>query len=85
MKKGVGCQVLGVRALGVARRSFRQADWLYDMLLLVMESPPTIYRIQRWTAEEFLDVEEWAATSHLRASDNVVKVPPKPAVLENYK
>jgi hypothetical protein len=54
-----------------------------DLLMLVgLEVPLT--HILRWTAKQREQAEEWASKSHLRASDNIVRVPVKPAFLNRY-
>lgn len=62
----------------------RQAEWLRDMLALVLAKPPSVECIKRWKPDAFLEAEHWAAKTHLRASDNPVVVPPKPVFLKRW-
>lgn len=57
---------------------------LSDILLLVgyAISPD---ELKKWKKRERDLVEKWASRSYLRASDNLVHVPKKPAILNNYK
>ncbi len=48
-----------------------------DLLLLVCIKVP-LSRIRSWTPQQVEAAEKWAASVHLRASDNIVRVPPKP-------
>jgi hypothetical protein len=54
---------------------------LSDILLLVgVQVPPE--QVARWSDGQRLDAERWASAVHLDASDNTVKVPPKPEFLQ---
>lgn len=50
---------------------------LRDLLALVSVSV-SLRNLRRWSDEERALAEQWAAKSHLRASDNIVRVPPRP-------
>ncbi len=41
-----------------------------SLLSLVMENPPTLETVAGWTHGQRVAAEEWAASEHLRASDN---------------
>ena len=56
---------------------------LRDILLLASVDVP-LSHIREWTPEESALAEEWANKSYLRASDNPVRVPPKPEFLKAY-
>lgn len=53
---------------------------LQDMLALV-DVRVTVRELERRTATERYAAEQWAGLQHLRASDNRVRVPRKPAWL----
>jgi hypothetical protein len=50
---------------------------LQDVLLMVNVDLPREL-LCRWSVQERAIVEDWACRLHLRASDNIVRVPPKP-------
>lgn len=52
-----------------------------DLLLLVMEAPPSVEEIALWTKAARAAVERWAAREHLVASDNRLSRLKRPAVL----
>jgi hypothetical protein len=54
-------------------------------LLSLVEVPITTRDLVRLSAEQLHEVEEWAALVHLKASDNPVKVPPKPKLVELWE
>lgn len=54
---------------------------LRDMLLLVSRRLPRA-TFRAWTANQRKAAENWAALSHLSASDNPVKVPAMPACVK---
>lgn len=54
---------------------------LRDMLLLV-DRPASIGQLMRWTPNQRASAEKWAAAVHLRASDNIVRVPPEPSCVK---
>jgi hypothetical protein len=51
-----------------------------DTLLLIGEDT-TDEVIRTWNAKQRLQVYDWAIRTHLRASDNIIAVPSKPACL----
>lgn len=57
---------------------------LHDLLLLVCYVVPKKV-IKAWTPEQRKLAETWAAKTHLRASDNPVRVPPRPSFLDGYE
>lgn len=59
-------------------------DVLFDMLLLTDEDV-SLSTIQGWTPQQRAVVEKWAANVIMRASDNYVKVPPRPAILDDVE
>jgi hypothetical protein len=54
-----------------------------DLLLLIPIVVPRS-EIRRWMPTQVAEAEKWAARVHLRASDNIVRVPPKSKFLERY-
>lgn len=52
-----------------------------DALLLINIAVP-YSKIEKWNTETKREVIAWAIALHLAASDNNVKIPPKPAVLD---
>lgn len=56
---------------------------LRDILLLASVDVP-LEDIRQWTPEESAAAEAWASKSYIRASDNPVRVPPKPDFLKRY-
>ena len=57
----------------------------WDLLSLVMENPPPLAVIQRWTNHELNEVDMWAAAVHLEASDNDnVIIPPRPSIIDDH-
>ncbi|MEM5786266.1 MAG: hypothetical protein AAGU11_03035 [Syntrophobacteraceae bacterium] len=58
---------------------------LESCLLLVMDSPPSQEHMKQWTDLERAEVATWAVKTHLRASDNPVRVPPVPQVIFNLQ
>ncbi len=54
---------------------------LKNLLSLVMEKSPTMKVIKAFSNDEYMSAGNWAASLHLAASDDVVKVPEKPAFL----
>ena len=62
-------------------------DVLHDLLLLVSYDVPKDI-IKQWVPEKRALVEEWAALTHLEASDNcvrIVTVPNRPDCLDGYE
>ena len=47
-------------------------------LLLLVGIKVTFAAIRQWKPAQIEAAEEWAAAMHLRASDNIVRVPPRP-------
>lgn len=62
-------------------------DWkrnnriLYDLLTLVIEHSVSHYVVRSWSDKAAYEAENWAVRMHLRASDNIVSVPPVPDFL----
>lgn len=52
---------------------------MVDTLLLLVGSPCPMDVIGTWSKEQLEQAGDWALRSHLRASDNGNRVPPKPA------
>ena len=50
-------------------------------LLAVVGLAPRLETVTAWSQEQRLEAEKWAVAVHLRASDNVVHVPQRPAFL----
>ncbi len=59
------------------------SETLADILGLV-DVLVTAAEIDGWTDLERVDAQVWATAVHLRASDNVLHVPPKPAFLQGF-
>lgn len=57
---------------------------LQDILLLVDEYV-TLRVLRTWTPRQRRAALVWAGKTHLRASDNPVRVPPKPRCLRGAK
>ena len=53
-------------------------------LLLLVGIKVTFAAIREWKPSQIEAAEEWAAAMHLRASDNIVRVPPRPRFLTKY-
>lgn len=53
------------------------SDWL---LLVAVKVPPET--VATWSDEQHQEAQQWAVKTHLRASDNRVRVPEKPAFVE---
>jgi len=62
----------------------RDPHMTQDILLLVCIKVPLAH-IRRWTPKQIEAAEKWAGAMHFRASDNIIRVPPKPTFLERYK
>lgn len=56
-----------------------------NLLLLVMEDAPSAEQVEIWTQIERIRAAKWAAATHLRASDNIVRVPPVPDVVMAWR
>lgn len=54
---------------------------LYDLLTLVIEHSVSHYVVRSWSDKAAYEAETWAAKLHLRASDNILRVPPVPDFL----
>jgi len=50
-----------------------------EALLGLVDSPVPLDIIRVWDAQQKQDAGDWAMRTHLRASDNNVRVPTKPA------
>ena len=72
--------------LYLAQKAAKQTVWesdseiLSDLLILVGVDVPVAI-VTRWTKKQREEAEKWAAKTHLKASDNNVRVPPKPLFL----
>jgi|GEM_PF-5351952 len=95
--KRIAARSLPMRpSLAEARRNLirytREKGWieipgvrqLFDLLSLVMAGPPGFAAIASWSALDRGLAARWAAATHLRASDNPVRVPPVPGVIEGW-
>lgn len=60
-------------------------EHLTQDLLLLIPIKVSLKEIRRWTPQQVEAAEKWCAAIHLRASDNIVRVPPKPKFLEKYE
>lgn len=56
-----------------------------DLLMLVTTKVPPLDRVESWTDLERAEAARWAAATHLRASDNPVRIPPVPNVMIERK
>jgi hypothetical protein len=57
---------------------------LVDLLAMIsLKVPPSV--VANWGKETRYEVEKYCMDVHLRASDNIVRVPPKPRALLNKK
>lgn len=52
-------------------------------LLELVDVTITPETLKTWTPLMIAEAEEWAGRTHLRASDNIVRVPPRPDFLPN--
>jgi len=59
-------------------------ETLRDLLALVSRRA-SLNALRSWTPNQRAAAEKWAAATHLRASDNVVRVPPMPACVKCLK
>lgn len=61
-------------------------ELLPDLLLLVLEEPPSAEVLAGWSEAQVGEVAGWASATHLAASDNDdVAVPERPACLVGYR
>lgn len=60
-------------------------DQAISDLLGMVEVDAAVDVVVKWSDEEAFAAMHWAWKSHLRASDNIVKVPPMPAFLVPYE
>jgi hypothetical protein len=59
-------------------------DWpleIVEILLLCIGEEIPVKKRRSWKQKQRNEVAEWASKLHLRASDNLVRVPPKPKFL----
>ena len=63
------------------RQENEELQTLATMLMLALDKVVTLGAMRKWTPEQRAEAEKWAGLSYLRASDNNVKVPPKPSFL----
>lgn len=68
----------------MARKGHITIDTLYDLLSLVIETPPEPSDIRTWTADQRTQAERWARYQHLAASDCRVKKVTTPNFLLDY-
>lgn len=54
------------------------------MLIVGLDRTPSLAEIAEWSDEQCLLAEDWALATHLRASDNLVRVPAVPAHLQTF-
>lgn len=54
-------------------------------LLLLVSIEVSLRTIRGWTKSQVEHAEKWAASVHLEASDNIVRVPAKPKFLPEEK
>lgn len=83
-----------IEAANRARQQKRPANWrtwlpdgrqaLADILLMCCYVVP-LNVISRWNDEQRADANKWASKYYLRASDNLVRVPERPAFLDGYE
>lgn len=66
-----------------SRAEVQEAGITRDLLLLV-SIRVSVKAVLSWTPEARAAADRWAAKSFLRANDNIVRVPPKPAFLNAY-
>lgn len=62
-------------------RRIPTAEETRDLLLLVRSYEVPLSKIETWTDVERAQICAWAGAIHLRASDNIVRVPEKPALI----
>jgi hypothetical protein len=55
---------------------------LVETLLLLVDEARSREWIERRSRGELEQLEHWAGRIHLRASDNAVRIPPRPACLD---
>lgn len=55
------------------------------LALVIHEELVPLEVIAAWTPEQRLLADDWAINVHVRASDNINRVPAKPAFLEAYR
>ncbi len=68
-------------------RQLRKAEHVnavQTMLMLVFSKWPSKREICRWSETDRNAVEDWAANEILRANDNPVRVPKRPALLDRW-
>lgn len=53
-------------------------DKITQDILILASYKVTLKEIRSWSPERRERIEKWAAAVHLRASDNIVRVPPRP-------
>lgn len=58
-------------------------ELVHDTLCLVMEVPPRLDRMQRWSPLELAIAYDWAMREHLSAADSTqVRRRPQPLIVE---
>jgi hypothetical protein len=67
-----------------AEKRTRDPHVTRDLLLLV-GIRVSLFSIRCWSRNEVEAAKKWAAKMHLYASDNIVRVPPKPEFLKRYE
>lgn len=76
----------GVKITEAGRTALPGSDpvALRDMLELVSIDVP-LKVVKAWSWDERAAAEDWAGRSHLRASDNIIRVPPCPLHVEKHR
>lgn len=64
--------------------SIKNYQEISDLLSLV-DVKITPEKIETWTLKQQRDVENWAAKTYLKASDNNIWIPPKPIIIASIE
>jgi len=56
-----------------------------SLLLVDLDPQPTLAEISTWSTEQCLLAQDWACLVHVRASDNINRVPAMPEHLKPYR
>lgn len=59
----------------------KRQDAVTSSLLLLVGIDAPVRLVATWTDDHVRDAEKWAGAVHLKASDNIVRVPPRPCFL----
>lgn len=65
-------------------RKSEHVEMVQNMLMMVFSKWPSKREISQWSDIERDAVENWAANEILRASDNPVRVPKRPSLLDQW-